>query len=82
MAGLNGKQKILRSPIFEKDGEQFIISCDKFTCEGHQAALEAGRNHHKLCKYKLQFTGLTAALPAVGTGAIIGNDCPVLILED
>lgn len=78
----NGKLKVQRSPIFVIDGREFIIGCGLFECDGHNAAVELGKNPRRVCKRDLIFTGATITLPAAGTLSTLNGVCPILLIED
>jgi len=78
----NGKTKEPRTPIFSLDGQEFIILCGRFACDGHQTAITLGDNPRLVCKRNLNFTGETAPMLLAGTPSTLNGVCPILLIEE
>jgi hypothetical protein len=78
----NGKLKVPRAPIFVIDGQEFVVACGSFECNGHAAAVELGENPGRVCKRDLAFTGATIQLPAAGKRSTLDGICPILLIEE
>lgn len=68
-----------RTPIFTIGGQEFVILCGRFECDGHQTAITLGGNPRLVCKRNLTFTGETAPMLLTGTPSTLNGVCPILL---
>ncbi len=79
----NGKPKQARTPIFAIGGQEFIVACGRFECNGHQEAMELGESPERVCKHRdLIFTGETSPMLVMATPSTLNGVCPILLIKE